>query len=52
LVTGLAKLDASVGDELVAGSPIGITGPGEPLVTLELRRFGEPVNPLQYLQPS
>ena len=51
LVTGLAQLDAGVGEELVAGSPLGVTGPGEPLVTLELRRNGEPVNPLQFLRP-
>ncbi len=51
LVTGLAQLDAAVGDELVAGSPLGVTGPGEPRVTVELRQNGEPVNPLQFLRP-
>jgi septal ring factor EnvC (AmiA/AmiB activator) len=51
LVTGLAQLDAAVGAELVAGSPLGITGPGEPRVTVELRHNGEPVNPLQFLRP-
>ena len=50
LVTGLARLDARVGDTLVAGSPIGITGPGNPRITVELRREGVPVNPLQYLR--
>ncbi|MBV1917774.1 MAG: peptidoglycan DD-metalloendopeptidase family protein [Sphingomonadaceae bacterium] len=50
LVTGLARLDADIGEQLVAGSPLGITAPGEPIVTLELRRNGEPVNPLQYLK--
>ena len=49
LVTGLARLDASVGDVVVSGSPLGTTGPGEPIVTVELRRHGEPVNPLQFL---
>ncbi len=48
LVTGLARLDADVGDKLVAGSPLGLTAPGEPIVTVELRRSGEPVNPLEY----
>jgi len=47
LVTGLAQLDVQVGQTLVAGSPLGLTGPGAPLVTLELRRGGEPVNPLE-----
>ena len=48
LITGLSQLDAHVGDELVAGSPIGITGPGRPLVSLELRRDGQAVNPLDF----
>jgi septal ring factor EnvC (AmiA/AmiB activator) len=51
LVTGLARLNAAVGEELVAGSPLGATGPGEPAVRVELRRNGEPVNPLQFLRP-
>jgi septal ring factor EnvC (AmiA/AmiB activator) len=49
LVTGLASLDVEVGDRLVNGSPLGVTGPGQPLVTLELRKDGEPVNPLDQL---
>ncbi len=50
LVTGLARLDVAVGDKVVAGSPIGMTGPGTPQVIVELRRDGEPVNPLQYIR--
>ena len=50
LVTGLAALNVSVGQQVVAGSPLGITGPGRPLIGVELRRNGEPVNPLQYLR--
>lgn len=50
LVTGLAQLDAQVGEQLVGGSPLGVAGPGTPLVTVELRRDGEPVNPLQYVK--
>jgi septal ring factor EnvC (AmiA/AmiB activator) len=50
LVTGLARLDTSVGRSLVAGSPLGLAGPGKPVITLELRQEGEPVNPLQYVQ--
>ncbi|GAA4763956.1 murein hydrolase activator EnvC family protein [Novosphingobium ginsenosidimutans] len=49
LVTGLSTLDVEVGDRLVGGSPLGITGPGQPLVTLELRKDGQPVNPLDQL---
>ena len=50
LVTGLARLDVEVGQRLVAGSPLGVTGPGRPQVLVELRREGEPVNPLQYVR--
>jgi septal ring factor EnvC (AmiA/AmiB activator) len=49
LVTGLSTLDVEVGDRLVGGSPLGVTGPGQPLVTLELRKDGQPVNPLDQL---
>lgn len=49
LITGLATLDARVGQNLVAGSPVGLTGPGRPVLTLELRRDGQPVNPLDFL---
>lgn len=50
LVTGLARLDVDVGERVVAGSPLGMTGPGQPQVLVELRRDGEPVNPLQYIR--
>ena len=50
LITGLAQLDARVGDRLVRGSPLGITGAGRPVITLELRRDGVPVNPLEYIK--
>ena len=49
LVTGLSALEVEVGDRLVNGSPLGITGPGQPLVTLELRKDGQPVNPIEQL---
>jgi septal ring factor EnvC (AmiA/AmiB activator) len=49
LVTGLARLDTNVGAQLLAGSPLGITGAGRPLVTFELRRDGVPVNPLEFV---
>ncbi len=39
-----------VGESLVAGSPIGIAGAGRPQISLELRRLGEPVNPLEYIK--
>jgi len=50
LVTGLARSDVAVGQNLVGGAPIGVAGPVRPAITLELRRAGEPVNPLDYLR--
>ncbi len=49
LVTGLDRISVNVGDDVIAGSPLGVTGNEEPVVTIELRRDGEPVNPLNYL---
>jgi len=49
LVTGLARADVAVGEVLLAGSPLGIAAPVDPRVTVELRRRGEPVNPLDFL---
>lgn len=50
LVTGLAVLDTRVGRDLVAGSPVGQAGPGRPVLSLELRKDGTPVNPLDFLK--
>ena len=50
LVTGLARLDVRVGDRLVGGSPLGIAGASAPAISLELRRDGKPVNPLQFIR--
>ena len=54
LVTGMSAALVEVGDDLVAGSPLGRaiganpSGGAMPL-TLELRRAGKPVNPLEFL---
>lgn len=50
LVTGLAQVDVAVGDAVIGGSPLGLTGQRGAEVTFELRRAGKPVNPLQYLR--
>ncbi|WP_296675169.1 peptidoglycan DD-metalloendopeptidase family protein [Novosphingobium sp.] len=47
VITGLVTLDTRVGAQLIAGSPLGLAGPGRPVITLELRKGGEPVNPLE-----
>jgi septal ring factor EnvC (AmiA/AmiB activator) len=49
LVTGLARTDVAVGERLVAGAPLGIAAQTRPAITLELRRGGEPVNPLRFV---
>jgi septal ring factor EnvC (AmiA/AmiB activator) len=49
LVTGLSELAARVGQNVVAGSPLGMAGRRDPTVTLELRRNGQPVNPLDFI---
>lgn len=51
LVTGLARLEVRVGENLLGGSPLGTAGAGNPVVTLELRQNGDPVNPLQFARP-
>ncbi|MFC3592857.1 murein hydrolase activator EnvC family protein, partial [Novosphingobium piscinae] len=51
LITGLAQLSVDVGTALVTGSPLGTAGPGRPVVALELRRQGVPVNPLEVVRP-
>jgi septal ring factor EnvC (AmiA/AmiB activator) len=50
LVTGLERVDVAVGDTVIGGSPIGRAAGGASPVTIELRRDGKPVNPLQYLR--
>ncbi|WP_336985220.1 murein hydrolase activator EnvC family protein [Altererythrobacter aquiaggeris] len=49
LVTGLARTDVGVGEQLVAGAPLGVAKPGRPEVLLELRRDGIPVNPAEFV---
>ena len=49
LVTGLARASVAVGDRLVGGAPLGVAGPSRPTISLELRRAGEAVNPMEYL---
>lgn len=49
LVTGLAQTSVAVGENLIGGAPLGVAGPGDPAITLELRRDGEPVDPLPFI---
>ena len=50
LVTGLERVEVAVGDLVIGGSPMGRASGGAEPVTIELRRGGVPVNPLQFLR--
>ncbi len=50
LVTGLDRVEVAVGDTVIGGSPIGRASGGVQPVTIELRRDGIPVNPVQYVR--
>lgn len=54
LLAGLERIDATVGQTVVAGEPVGIvsSADGKPsLLYLELRRHGQPIDPLPWLSP-
>ena len=50
LVTGLGSLAVTTGQEVGAGSPLGLAASAKPAIGLELRRKGAPVNPLDQLR--
>ncbi len=52
LLAGLSRIDSAVGQALLAGEPVGAMGRpenGDPSLYIELRRRGEPINPLPWL---
>ncbi len=52
LLSGLARIDSMMGQWVVAGEPVGVMGrPGrqKPKLYVELRRHGQPINPLPWL---
>jgi len=52
LLAGLSRIDTAIGDEVLAGEPVGLMGTaGDPSPTLymELRRKSRPINPLPWL---
>ena len=51
LLAGIDQIEASVGQRVVAGEPVGVMKSGEPnpSLYLELRRQGQPINPLLWL---
>jgi len=49
LITNMGRLDVEVGARVVQGSPLGLAGPGRPIMSVELRKDGAAVNPLSLL---
>ena len=50
LLAGLGRIDAAVGQHVLAGEPVGVMeDDGAPSLYVELRRDGQPINPLPWL---
>ena len=51
LLAGMARIDSTVGQHVLTGEPVGVMGQseGKPLLYVELRHNGQPVNPLPWL---
>jgi septal ring factor EnvC (AmiA/AmiB activator) len=55
LLAGLDRIDNVIGQQVLSGEPAGIMGDlknGPPLLYVELRRDGQPINPLPWLAAS
>jgi septal ring factor EnvC (AmiA/AmiB activator) len=52
LLAGLGRIDKQVGENVLAGEPVGIMNASRtagPALYMELRRNGQPINPLPWL---
>lgn len=52
LLAGMVRVDAEVGDKVLAGEPVGVmssSSRGRPTLYVELRRRGQPINPMPWL---
>jgi murein hydrolase activator len=53
LLSGLGRIDAAVGQWLLAGEPVGVmSSDGTPELYVELRRASQPIDPLPWLKIS
>jgi murein hydrolase activator len=52
LLAGLSTIEAKVGQQVSAGELIGTLGAGAPVLTLELRKDQEPIDPAPWLRKS
>ena len=50
LVTGLGRIDVAVGQQVVQGTALGITPAGRPVLSVELRKDGAPINVLSVVR--
>lgn len=51
LLSGLARIDSSVGQQVLTGEPVGVMGDGQgkQVLYVELRRGGQPIDPQPWL---
>jgi len=52
LLAGMARIDSEMGSQVLSGEPVGVMGSGttgQPVLYLELRRGGRPINPLPWM---
>ncbi len=55
LMAGIARIDGTVGQLLLAGEPVGLMGQlrdGKPELYIELRHRGDPIDPTPWLAPA
>lgn len=53
LLAGFGRIDVAIGQALQSGEPVGVMGDeAQPTLYVELRRKGDPVNPLPWLAAS